>query len=351
MSQTQIEKYAAPQAQISLADVDKFARAFYESGYFTDLKSHAQATVKVLAGREMGIEPFAAMAGIHIIKGKPSVGAGLMAQKVKESGKYDYRIRQHDATICEIEFFQRGESLGFSKFTIDQATRAGVQNLDKWAENMLFARAMSNGVKWYTPDVFTCSVYTPEEMGAVVNEEGEPVALPAVAAYDPMNHFSAQDKDNAELFQAVAEDAAESFPDINLTASTEDLRAVLQDLKDRQIKHPQKKALVEELTRRAKELKAAEAQAEATVPEVVEGASADRWNAIDSKAQQFPAYVKFLDACGARGLHFAQDSDILAFENAATDKTGFAIAADDLVETDWSEWAGMVANNELRWDG
>jgi hypothetical protein len=29
---------------------------------------------------------------------------------------------------------------------------------------MLFARAISNGVKWYTPDVFAGPVYVPEEM-------------------------------------------------------------------------------------------------------------------------------------------------------------------------------------------
>jgi hypothetical protein len=29
---------------------------------------------------------------------------------------------------------------------------------------MLFARAMSDGVKWYTPDVFNGPVYTPDEI-------------------------------------------------------------------------------------------------------------------------------------------------------------------------------------------
>lgn len=32
---------------------------------------------------------------------------------------------------------------------------------------MLFARAMSNGVKWFTPDVFRGPVYVPEEMPEV----------------------------------------------------------------------------------------------------------------------------------------------------------------------------------------
>jgi hypothetical protein len=39
---------------------------------------------------------------------------------------------------------------------------------------MLFARAMSNGVRWYCPDVFSgAPTYTPEELGADVTESGD----------------------------------------------------------------------------------------------------------------------------------------------------------------------------------
>jgi hypothetical protein len=38
---------------------------------------------------------------------------------------------------------------------------------------MLFARAMSNGVKWFCPDVFNGNaVYVPEELGANVDADG-----------------------------------------------------------------------------------------------------------------------------------------------------------------------------------
>jgi len=46
---------------------------------------------------------------------------------------------------------------------------------------MLFARAMSKGVKWYCADVFGGPIYTPEEMGAKVDEDGDVVEMPAVA--------------------------------------------------------------------------------------------------------------------------------------------------------------------------
>ena len=154
----------------SAADALTIGETFFKSGMFADIKSAQQAVVKIMAGAEMGISPFAAMSGIHIIQGKPTIGAGLMAARVKGFGKYDYKVLEHSDKICSIEYFQNGKSLGVSTFTIEDARKAGTKNLDKFPKNMLFARAMSNGVKWYTPDIYESPVYVPEEMEQV-NEE------------------------------------------------------------------------------------------------------------------------------------------------------------------------------------
>lgn len=140
------------------------AKAFAESGMFTDTKSAAQAVVKIQAGQEIGIPPFASMTGIHIIQGKPTIGAGLIASRVKGSGKYDYKVTEQNEKKCSIDFYQGKEKIGNSTFTIEEAKKAGTKNLDKFPRNMLFARAISNGVKWYCPDVFAGPVYVPEEM-------------------------------------------------------------------------------------------------------------------------------------------------------------------------------------------
>jgi hypothetical protein len=145
-------------------------KAFAESGMFPDTKSAAQAIVKIQAGQEIGIPPFAAMSGIHIIQGKPTIGAGVIAAIVKGSGKYDYRVKESTEKICSIDFFQGKELLGNSTFTMEDAKKAGTKNLDKFPKNMLFARAISNGVKWYTPDVFSGPVYVPEEMQTVTED-------------------------------------------------------------------------------------------------------------------------------------------------------------------------------------
>jgi hypothetical protein len=154
----------------SAADALTIGETFFKSGMFSDIKSAQQAVVKIMAGAEMGISPFAAMSGIHIIQGKPTIGAGLMAARVKGFGKYDYKVLEHSDKICSIEYFQGSNSLGVSTFTIEDAKKAGTKNIDRFPKNMLFARAMSNGVKWFTPDIYESPVYVPEEMESSTEE-------------------------------------------------------------------------------------------------------------------------------------------------------------------------------------
>jgi hypothetical protein len=63
-----------------------------KSGMFPDVTDGAKALVKILAGKEIGVTPFQAMTNIHIIQGKATMGANLIAAKVNGSGRYDYRV-------------------------------------------------------------------------------------------------------------------------------------------------------------------------------------------------------------------------------------------------------------------
>lgn len=172
--------------KLNTSDVMTMAKQFAESGMFTDAKQASQAFVKIMAGQEIGIPPFAAMSGVHIIQGKPTIGAGLIASTVKGSGKYDYKVVEQSEKICSIDFYQGAEKIGNSTFTIEEAKKAGTKNLDKFPKNMLFARAISNGVKWFAPDVFSGPVYTPEEM-ITVDVSHEVVEEPIVAKDEIVN--------------------------------------------------------------------------------------------------------------------------------------------------------------------
>lgn len=169
-------------------DIFQTGELLARSGYFLDAKDAAQAFVKVLAGRELGIGDIAAMTGIYIVKGRVTLSANLMAALVKRSGRYNYRVVEMTERRCEIEFFEDGQPCGRSEFTLEDARAAalGGDNWKKFPKNMLFARAMSNGVKWYAPDVAMTPLYTPDELGEQVDgETGEVIeARPAQAAVE-----------------------------------------------------------------------------------------------------------------------------------------------------------------------
>lgn len=171
-------------SDVPVDDIYRVGKMLALSGYFDAKGSSdmaiAQVCTKVLAGREMGYGPFASVQGIHIIQGKPSVSANLMAAAVKASGRYDYRVRSMGDDAVSIEFFEvtngKRESLGVSSYTLKEAGAAGLTSNPTWKKfprNMLFARALSNGVRWFCPDVFNGSaVYVPEELGANVDGDG-----------------------------------------------------------------------------------------------------------------------------------------------------------------------------------
>lgn len=187
-----------------------------KSGFFTDTREASQAIVKVLAGREMGFGPVASMTGIYIVKGRVSLSANIMAAAVKRSGRYDFRVRELSEKVASIEFFElsngKRDSLGTSTFTIEDAKKAGTQNLDRFARNMLYARAMSNGVKWYCPDVTGGPAYTPDELGEAVNEDGEiidarPVAVVAQPAATQPKPTTGSFSERAAALKPSADDA------------------------------------------------------------------------------------------------------------------------------------------------
>jgi len=157
-------------------NISKAAKALQKSGYFKDVTSEAQAIVKVMAGAELGLPPFASMAGIHIINGKPALGSNVVATLVKNDPRYDYRIDECNNKICAINWFEDGKLVGVSTFTMEEANAAGITGKPTWKaypSDMLFARAITRGARRFAPGIFGGSpIYTPEELGADVDEEG-----------------------------------------------------------------------------------------------------------------------------------------------------------------------------------
>ena len=146
------------------------AKVFAESGMFPDVKGQAQAVVKIMAGKELNLSPFQSMKSLYFVSGKLGIMADVMASRVKTSDKYDYIVDILTNEECKITFFQtvdgKKEKLGVSEFSLKDAAKAGLVNRDNWKNyprNQLFARCISNGTRWFCPDVI-CGYNTVEEL-------------------------------------------------------------------------------------------------------------------------------------------------------------------------------------------
>jgi len=153
-----------------LNHLERLSEHFANSGlYGIGKQAASQCLIKMLAGKAWGIDPFNAVAQIHIIQGKPTLSAHLMAAIIKKSKKYNYKVVTHNKEVCLIHFFENNEFVGESEFSIKDAEQAKLTGDKKlyglYPKNMLWSRAMSNGAKWYCAELFGGSVYDTEEMG------------------------------------------------------------------------------------------------------------------------------------------------------------------------------------------
>lgn len=139
--------------------VERVAAGLAASKVFKDVSSTQNAMAKILLGADLGLTPTQALMNIDVVEGNARVRSNQMAAWVRQHKDYDYRVLEHDADHCVIEFTYKGEIAGTSAYSMVDARAAGlVKEHPKAAwnahpKNMLFARAMSNGVKWYAPDL------------------------------------------------------------------------------------------------------------------------------------------------------------------------------------------------------
>ncbi len=222
----------------TMDDAERAARAMSASGFFADAKQASQAVVKILAGQELGFGPFASMTGVNIIQNKPVLAANLMAAAVKRTGKYNYRVTKHTDTECVIDFYEDKQVVGTSRFSMDEAKAAGLTTKDNWKKyprNMLFARAISNGQKWFAPDVFNgATVYTPDELGASVDDEGN-VVTAEIEVPTPTHREKLVEKYHSLLARAESAGIAtvdfqynESMADDEITALGIELKSIVE---------------------------------------------------------------------------------------------------------------------------
>jgi hypothetical protein len=143
------------------------------------IKSAAAAVAIIQKGRELGIQPMYALSNIVNIQGKPTANAELMLALIyRDHGDNAITFTHSDNTACQIAYARRSWKQPQSySFTIEDAKAAGLlsnQTWQKYPAAMLRARCISAVARMAFPDSIG-GMYTAEELGAEVDEDGTPI--------------------------------------------------------------------------------------------------------------------------------------------------------------------------------
>lgn len=128
------------------------------------LKTPQAVVTTILYGQELGFSPLQSCRTITVIQGKPTVdAAGLQALAQAAGGVIE--VLEHSERICRLKV-SRGKSFQEASFTMDEAAAMGLASKDNWRrmpKDMLYARAVSRGVRRMFADCI-CGFYSTEEM-------------------------------------------------------------------------------------------------------------------------------------------------------------------------------------------
>lgn len=175
-SRSLAERIGAKDGKLSLIAL---AEAACLSKLFAGIHDPAQALMKMVLGRELGIAPASSLRAIYITEdGRIGLYAETMAAMLRRHPRYDYRVPENTSEACTVTIIERrtGEVLGETRWALkEDAAGAGLlgekkKNWMKYPRAMLFARALTEACRVHAPDVFA--------------------AMPIVAAEDPTDEIA-----------------------------------------------------------------------------------------------------------------------------------------------------------------
>jgi hypothetical protein len=158
------------------SDIDediRLANALAQSGFYKDIRDAAAGVVKLRIARELGLG-LRGISDVHIVEGKPTLSYQAILGMVRNytgphgTDRYSFKYLQRDEERVEIEWTINGEVIGTSKCDTDDAKRMGLGGRGTWQKyprQMRTARAVTEGVNAFMPEVIGGSIYTPEELG------------------------------------------------------------------------------------------------------------------------------------------------------------------------------------------
>ncbi|URM87303.1 RecT-like ssDNA binding protein [Microbacterium phage Antuna] len=224
-------------ARASLEERRNYAATIAQAGALLSQSVRAQGAPGVFlmaeTGAMLGIHPIAALQGIHVIDGKPTLSANLLSALVRRAG---HRLRvmtkgdwNAGTFVARAELTRADDPdhtfvVEWSKHRAEAANLLGKRGpWQQYPEAMCKSRAITEVIREGASDVTLVPAYTPEELGANVTAEGEPIDLqqhqptpptptqqPPAAAQQPQTPPTQENVADAEI---VDEGRAEPQPE------------------------------------------------------------------------------------------------------------------------------------------
>lgn len=192
----------------------------------------------------LGVAPIHAITSIHVIEGKPSASADLIAAMVRKAG-HKLRITGDDRQCTAVLIRQDDPDFEFrAAWTMDKAKAANLTGKDVWRKYpgaMLRSRAITEVARMGAPDALYGVIYTPEELDAPVDESGEPILNEAPPEPTPRPRPSVRqrrqpappvpvpDVTTAPAPEPAAEEPAEATEPAATTAQVTKINIMLQE--------------------------------------------------------------------------------------------------------------------------
>ncbi|MFF3353352.1 recombinase RecT [Streptomyces sp. NPDC002917] len=288
-------------------------------------------------GRALGLDVVTTITTIHVIKGKPTQSADLMLGRARGAG---HRVRiqsERDRCVVRIQRHDDPDDENVIEWTLDDAVTAGLCTLvngrphsrdqknqpqpwEKFPRAMLRSRAIAECVRAACPEVLHGAIYTPEELGAVVDQAGNAVEVevgrpaPQVIPHTvqeptaPSRDYLAEAvaTPDPEQLAAIIGDAAEDGAPAHYLAELETLRAAhaAPDVEAVREMHKQAKAAGAPADRlgRLATIGATKPGAKAQATPAAITTTAEQVEHVDQDQEHAAALGEMLDAATAAGL-------------------------------------------------